>query len=309
MKRDHPETCSEIQGHLPLYVGGDLEPEILDAVARHLACCEACRVASRAAEDARRVMGLALSGERVPDLWPGVRENLHAAGFLLGDRGAVVGTTEPGERRVLESTLRAGGPVVQPGVAAASVSRRSPGPLRRLRWAGLGTLAAAASIAGLVWLGGGPDATPVDGGSAPSAPPSTAVVVPAAQVGVDPQLPPVAEPPAAPPRISPYSRELKLVDYGGGGSPEADPLEQASAGVMPPIAAPDGLHLVDPQESLLVELRQEQLAELRRRQAAQQALEQELLRTGWTRGPYLVVPEAGQPAGPQENETAGAHIR
>ena len=79
-------ACSDVAGHLPLFVGGDLEREVLEAVAGHVAACAECRDAWRRAVRAREAhvnAGRRAAGLQV-DLWPGVRAGLTAAGLLAG---------------------------------------------------------------------------------------------------------------------------------------------------------------------------------------------------------------------------------
>lgn len=81
-------SCGETLERLPLYVGGDLDPEALASVRAHLDACRSCagraRAAQRAREDlanALRASG-ALEGGSEPSLWPGLRNRLRAEGLI-----------------------------------------------------------------------------------------------------------------------------------------------------------------------------------------------------------------------------------
>ena len=107
--RNDPE-CAEVRGHLPLFVGGDLEgagapetseggagadagreatPAVGLAVERHLGRCEACRLEFERVREARGVL-LGMRAEAQPelDLWPGIRAGLAASGLLGKSRAA-----------------------------------------------------------------------------------------------------------------------------------------------------------------------------------------------------------------------------
>ncbi|MCZ6596661.1 MAG: zf-HC2 domain-containing protein [Planctomycetota bacterium] len=89
-----PETCADIEARLPLFVGGDLEPDTQEAVAVHLARCDACRDLAERFDQVRATHQAAmepLRGEPAPDLWPGVRERLVDEGVLAdGPGGGVI---------------------------------------------------------------------------------------------------------------------------------------------------------------------------------------------------------------------------
>ena len=83
---DHVENlCAEFEHQLPLYVGRDLEPELLVALERHAAACALCATRARAAVASRSVLvrGLARAS-RGPavDLWSDVRGRLREEGVL-----------------------------------------------------------------------------------------------------------------------------------------------------------------------------------------------------------------------------------
>jgi len=159
--------CSEVQAHLPLFVGGDLETPLGEVVAAHLGGCRVCTDRLEALEQAR---GALLSLADVPgfreqvDLWPGVRARLTEEGVLGSP---------------LASAGRSGG-----GDGAAV--RRAP----ILRFAlPFASAAAAAVLALLVWR----PALPVEGQpDVLSTPASGATVRLAVDDSSVPQLIPVA---------------------------------------------------------------------------------------------------------------------
>ncbi len=88
-----PETCADIEARLPLFVGGDLEPDTQEAVAVHLARCGVCRDLAERFDRVRATYPAAmepLRGEPAPDLWPGVRERLVDEGVLADGPGGRV---------------------------------------------------------------------------------------------------------------------------------------------------------------------------------------------------------------------------
>lgn len=81
------ETCLEIENALPLWAGGDLEPEAQASVENHLARCEGCSRAAVRARAARAALerGLKSAAERMGagrDPWPSLRESLRAEGLV-----------------------------------------------------------------------------------------------------------------------------------------------------------------------------------------------------------------------------------
>jgi len=125
-------TCGEAHERLLLYVGGDLEQDVLDAVAAHLESCGTCAREAENARSARRDLlgalrerGNANGGPSDPGLWPGIRAVLVSEGLIH----------EPAER---------------PGVTPV-VPLRS----RRARWTlALAPLAAAAALLLVTQLSG-----------------------------------------------------------------------------------------------------------------------------------------------------------
>jgi len=90
--RELPDDCLEIENSLPLWVGGDLEPEIQRAVDAHLARCARCADRGAKAQRARAALCLGLKlrveGRTDPaigsDPWPALRARLRAEGVLAG---------------------------------------------------------------------------------------------------------------------------------------------------------------------------------------------------------------------------------
>jgi len=77
--------CTEIEGLLPLFVGGDLEQEDSRFVGSHIEECVACAGLLRNAETARIELRRGLTelvDGREPQLWPAIREQLAVEGLL-----------------------------------------------------------------------------------------------------------------------------------------------------------------------------------------------------------------------------------
>ena len=86
---DSHDSCLEIENHLPLWAGGDLEPDARAAVDTHLSRCEPCTRAAGRARAARAALerGLREGSERRGigrDPWPAIRASLHAEGLIGG---------------------------------------------------------------------------------------------------------------------------------------------------------------------------------------------------------------------------------
>ena len=81
-------ACSEIRERIPLFIGGDLDLEVLDSVSEHLQKCPACQQAMDAAKRGREALVATLRQRepdyREPGLWAGVRAGLLESG-VLGD--------------------------------------------------------------------------------------------------------------------------------------------------------------------------------------------------------------------------------
>lgn len=147
--------CGEVVNSLPLHSGGDLHPARRAALDRHLATCAACRSQAADARRAREALLQGLERDRVGglDLWPALRSAL-----------------------VSEGVLRAG---PDPRLADAPRSGSDVRPIRRVdprwRWLPIGTLAAAALLAGL-WLQRSTSPAPDAGTGTELAPPAPLLV-------------------------------------------------------------------------------------------------------------------------------------
>ena len=79
-------SCGEAREKLPLFVGGDLDSDVLDAVRAHLDGCADCARRAGEALRARRELVGALrardAGLTGPGLWPGIRSALRAEGLV-----------------------------------------------------------------------------------------------------------------------------------------------------------------------------------------------------------------------------------
>jgi hypothetical protein len=81
-------SCTEVESHLPLFVGPvgeDLETPVAERVKTHLEGCSACAGRLEALEDARGALLTlsAASGQNEDvDLWPGIRGQLAEEGLL-----------------------------------------------------------------------------------------------------------------------------------------------------------------------------------------------------------------------------------
>ena len=78
-------NCTTIQGLLPLHVGGDLEAGDAQRVTAHLGDCPVCQDAMSRAQVARGALRAELLAQvdgHEPQLWPALRERLHAEGLI-----------------------------------------------------------------------------------------------------------------------------------------------------------------------------------------------------------------------------------
>jgi hypothetical protein len=95
-------SCGEVREKLPLYVGGDLDPDALDAVRGHLELCGECARLTGRATAARRELVAAFraqeSGIDSPGLWPGIRAKLLIEGRIHSGDGAEVRAASPRAR-------------------------------------------------------------------------------------------------------------------------------------------------------------------------------------------------------------------
>jgi hypothetical protein len=112
--KDLPDVCLEIENSLPLWVGGDLDPEALRAVEEHLAGCTRCADRAMKARGAREILreGLARAAEHGGiggDPWPRLSARLRAEGLVR----------TPGESRPRLGAPRRGPTVLRWATAAA----------------------------------------------------------------------------------------------------------------------------------------------------------------------------------------------
>lgn len=156
-----PESCTEVQAALPLYAGGDLDPREMDAVRTHVEGCPRCEVRAQRARTARARLATLRAEEPTVDLWPGIRAQLEAEGWLttegrpapvprpralrpapLWRRGALAAAAAAAALLAVSQLLSpptvedggAGAQVTAPAraIAATPVSAPSAGRLRRL---------------------------------------------------------------------------------------------------------------------------------------------------------------------------------
>jgi len=145
----HRMNCNEAREKLPLYVGGDLDREILEALRAHLERCDGCHAQVQQAMQARRELVLAFR-ERTqgtkPELWSAIRARLVDEGRILEDeRGRPVG----------------------PSLARSEAG--APLRARHLRWTRvLAPLAAAALVLFVLQLSGAFSELPGERGLAPA---------------------------------------------------------------------------------------------------------------------------------------------
>ena len=96
-------SCGEVRDKLPLYVGGDLDPDVLDAVRGHLDLCGECARRAARAAGARRVLLASFQGSEgdvtQPGLWSGIRARLHSEGLIHEPEQTVVHAPVASARR------------------------------------------------------------------------------------------------------------------------------------------------------------------------------------------------------------------
>lgn len=146
--------CTEAREKLPLFVGGDLDPDVQAAVRAHLEGCPECAARAGSASRGRRALIDALlersEAGTQPELWSGIQAALVREGRIRG----------------------ADSPVRREGVASPIAARGPRRWTRRL----LAPLAAAAAVVWVVQIGllsGGDDPA---GAGKPHAPISAPVV-------------------------------------------------------------------------------------------------------------------------------------
>ena len=129
-------NCLEIHERIPLYVGGDLELEVLEGMREHLAGCSVCDEMARRAVSGREALVGTLrqreSDYRRPMLWQGIQKELRAEGLIAHDTA---------ELRPQPRGLR---------LAQATEGASSVGWKRVASWV---PLAAAAALLFVLWTG------------------------------------------------------------------------------------------------------------------------------------------------------------
>lgn len=151
----HPIDCDAFGDKLPLFVGGDLDADVLASCDAHLTACAPCRGALERAHRARQTYfevshaAVARDLEELQlDLWPAVRDELRLEGVLQGTANAqplALGLPETGDVEV---------PTPQPAGSRFALLRG-------------GLLAAAAAVlAFVVWPSGNGNETQRHGGEA-----------------------------------------------------------------------------------------------------------------------------------------------
>jgi hypothetical protein len=223
--------CSEVETHLTLFIGGDLEAPLAALVGAHLGACQACGLRLEAARGARSaLLGLAeLEGEAGGvDLWPALRASLVAEGLCHPS------AAEP--------------------AAAASTPRRETGRLLRFSRAFAGV--AAAALALLLWRPWMPETIDTGlGGTASEAPSVSVAPASNAPISIAP----------APIGGSEMGSELDLAGLvvpAGGPGAAAEPVLPSFLELAP--SAPGGLRRAGPEDQLLRNLARPFPADARR---------------------------------------------
>lgn len=83
--RPDQTLCDDVLALIPLHVGGDLEPEWTERVARHLERCDSCTAELERARAARAPFAMLRAeadGWSAVDVWDGVRSELAREGLL-----------------------------------------------------------------------------------------------------------------------------------------------------------------------------------------------------------------------------------
>ena len=192
-----PETCTDIQAALPLFVGFDLEAHEMEQVSGHLESCSACRALAGRAEAAREVWKTLRDEEdrRALDFWSRVRAGLVSEGrlgveparrtasaFPLGlASAAAAAVLFVGLSRLFEPVPTAPASLGAPQLVAESASSSpavvttpaSTGGLRRARPGEERLLDQARSLGGEFWV---PWETP-QGAALAGSPPRTSPVI------------------------------------------------------------------------------------------------------------------------------------
>lgn len=195
------QACAEMRAALPLFAGGDLDPEEQATVQQHLDRCPSCALQLAPWVDVRDELARERSRQdrlEVPDLWQGIRAELVREGRLRPE------VTEPAHARASEASP------VRP-------ARRARAPQRVLRL--VAPLVAAALV--LLW------AQPFQSRSAPASEPLAA----STNEPMPPAAPGASEQPTGLP-------DQRLVDPPGLLA-EALPEEAPESGRLRPLAPGD----------------------------------------------------------------------
>ncbi|MHC4379079.1 MAG: zf-HC2 domain-containing protein [Planctomycetota bacterium] len=191
----HPIDCDAFGDKLPLFVGGDLDADVLASCDTHLAQCAPCRGALERAQRARQTYfevshaAVAQDLEELQlDLWPAVRDELRREGVLQ---------TAPNAQPLALGLPAAGDVEAQAPQAVGSRFALLRG----------GVLAAAAAVLAVVMWPSGPDnaAQPDGGGATPAVAVSADSTLPVESEG-KPALSPDLSPGLAPP-LTPISSD------------------------------------------------------------------------------------------------------
>lgn len=101
-------SCGEACEKLPLFVGGDLDPDVLESVRRHLEFCSACAARAAEALRARRELVAAFRSREAdfvrPELWSGIRSKLRTEGLVREAGKPTVLDSVPGASRRTRGT-------------------------------------------------------------------------------------------------------------------------------------------------------------------------------------------------------------
>lgn len=165
-----PLDCEGARARLPLFVGGDLDPDQQGAVGAHLEECVACRAAGDGAQRMRQVYFELASREPSVDLWSGVRAGLIRDGRISAGSRPAADPSSPGRTARTPGVRTDEAPGDRVTARARSASQGSlelatgSGSTWRV-WAGGVGLAAAVLLVGGVWgLGGFGPGAPFSGG-------------------------------------------------------------------------------------------------------------------------------------------------
>jgi anti-sigma factor RsiW len=147
------ERCPAIRRELAWFVGGDLEPGQMAAVAGHLAACPACRREAASLQQARKALGGAGAASRRPGALAGVDEAMFAALQEQITAAAFAAAAVPVRRSALARALCAAAAVLLFGFGWWLVRGPAPEPLLvRAPIAGTGAAGSSTPLV-LPWAG------------------------------------------------------------------------------------------------------------------------------------------------------------